>query len=226
MASRSRGTILDKDDIRNNIMADRSKKRKRFFKGEKPFIRQFTIDDMWILWAAYKEGSFPNLPEMQKDEFYTFIRGRLQGYQFLFLVEDNNRRFKSGRGPVCLIVANTDGWKFEPHVDYFKWATKYNIIRTTLTFLNWVSFKKEIGVCIIRSLKDTVPLFKYMREFIGITYVGTIRGGDIRGDESIFSLSGKKDNGRGKASKGLHGDSNGSGPTSASTGGDSSSTGT
>ena len=207
MGNRSSGTVL----------SDRSLKKKKFFKkSEKPFIRPFTKDDMWILWAAYKEGSFPHMEEMSKEDFYAEISVKSSKYQFLFLVEDNNKKFKAGRGPVCIIGANTDGWKFEPHVDYFKWATKYNMIRTTLCFLNWISFNKDVGVCVIRSLDNTVNLFKYMREYIGLNYVGMMPQGDIRGNEHIFCLLGKKANGLRASSKGLHRTSNGSGDASTS----------
>lgn len=199
------------------ILSERSRKKKKLFKGTKPFIRRFEIEDMWILWAAYKEGSFPIIKEgMEREEFYAFIRPKLAGYHFLFLVEDQNKRFKEGKGAICIIGANTDGWKYEPHVEYFKWATKYNKVRTTLSFLNWISFNKEVGVCIIRSLENTTKLFRYMREFIGINYVGMIPSGDIRGDEYIFSLLGKKANGSGQASKRLHRNGDGTRPASES----------
>lgn len=220
------------------VLSERSKKKKRFFKGDKPFIRKFEIEDMWVLWAAYKEGSFPQMPEMEREEFYSTIRARLGNYMFLFLVEDNNRKFKAGIGAVCLIGANTDGWKFEPHVEYFKWATKYNIIRTTLCFLNWISFNKDVGVCIIRSLENTVNLFRYMKEYIGLNYVGMIHSGDIRGDEYLFSLKGKKHgnepilsehgkkpDGVGTSSKRVYGNRVGTGSASTSTAGSDRDTG-
>jgi len=200
----------------NVIPSERSRKKKRLFKGDKPFIRRFELEDMWILWAAYKEGSFPEMPEMDKELFYSVIRSRLSNYQCLYLVEDNNKKWKAGRGPICIIGANSDGWKYLPHVEYFKWATKYNIIRTTVCFLNWISFQKDVGICIIESLENTVNLFKYMKSFIGLNFVGTIPGGDPRGTVYVFSLLGKKDNGRGEASKRLHRDGKRDGSASAS----------
>lgn len=186
MGSRSSGAVLD------NI--ERRVKRKKLFKGSKPHIRKFEIEDMWVLWAAYKEGSFTDLPELTKEQFYNLISVRMQIYQALWLIEDDNVRFKEKRGPVCIVGAFVDAplWRIEPHVEYFSWATKYNKIRATLMFLYWMSFRKEFGVCVIKSLKNTEKLFRYMQKFIGLNYSGKIENGDVRGDEYVFYLRCKR----------------------------------
>jgi hypothetical protein len=187
------------------LISNTVEKRRKLFKKSKPFIREFKLDDMWVLWAAYKEGSFP-LPEMTKEEFYKYSTERLKTYHSLMLVEDECKKFKASRGPVCLIVANTDGWKVEPHVEFFKWATKQNILRVNVRFFNWIRQNKEIGVCIVRSLKDTSNLFHHIRKYGVLNFVGRIPGGDIRGDEYVFSTRGKRTNGDVPPTKGLQRD--------------------
>ena len=197
-------------------------KRRKLFRKSKPFIREFKPEDMWILWAAYKEGSFPLMDEMSKEDFYSRIRIRLGCYHSLMLVEDECRKFNDKRGPVCIIGANTDGWKVEPHVEFFKWASKQNILRVNVQFFNWIRQNREIGVCIVRSLKNTSNLFHHVRRYGVLTFVGKIPGGDRRGDEYCFSIRGKKPNGSIQTTEGLQRERT-SGPTASS--GDSGSSG-
>ena len=170
-------------------------KRRILFKKSKPFIRKFEVEDMWILWAAYKEGSFPAMPEMDKETFYVTIKQRLGSYHSLMLVEDDCKKFKGGRGPVCLVAANTDGWKYEPHVEFFKWANRMNVLRCNVRFFNWIRQNKEVGVCIVHSLKNTSNLFHHVKMYGVLNFVGRIPGGDKRGDEYIFSVRGKRTDG-------------------------------
>lgn len=193
-------------------------KRRILFKKSKPFIRPFEQKDMWILWAAYKEGSFPVMQQdLEKDIFFQEITKQLLSYHTLMLVDDDCKRFKEGRGPVCLIVSRTDGWKIEPHVEFFKWANKQNILRVNVRFFNWIRQNKEIGVCIVRSLKNTVNLFHHVREYGVLNFVGKIPGGDRRGDEYLFSIRGKKIDGFISASKGLQRDGKSSDTTGTTT---------
>jgi len=173
---------------------------------------------MWVLWAAYKEGSFPLIPEMDKESFYGYTRENLKSFSSLMLVEDECKKFKAGRGPVCLIVANTDGWKVEPHVEFFKWATPRNILRVNVRFFNWMRQNKGVGVCIVKSLKETSNLFHRVRQYGVLFYVGCLVGGDIRGNEFIFSIcGGKRIDGADKTTKGLQRDSDGGEQSSTST---------
>lgn len=165
-------------------------KRRILFKKSKPLVRPLTKDDLWVLWAAYKEGSFP-LPEMSKDDFYSYILKVISAYSSAWLIEDDSKVFKDKRGPVCIILVHSNGWKIEPHVDWFKWATKQNILRSSVRFFNWVKQSKEVGVCVVKSLKKTSNLFHHIRSYGVLNFVGRIPGGDKRGDEYIFSIRGR-----------------------------------
>ena len=168
-------------------------KKKRLFKKSKPFIRPFSMDDLWVFWAAYKEGSFDIPPDMGKDMFYEWLLESLSKHSSTLVVEDYNRRFKEKRGIVCVISIDSEGCRIEPKAQFFKWATKSNILRANVRFFNWVRYSKQVGVCVVRCFADTVGLFHHVKNYGVIYYVGKIVGGDPqgRGDEFVFSTRGK-----------------------------------
>jgi len=168
-------------------------KKKRLFRKSKPFIRPFSMDDLWVFWAAYKEGSFDIPADMEKDAFYDRMLNDLSKYSSTLVVEDYNRRFKGKRGVICVISIDSAGTRIEPQVQFFKWATKSNILRANVRFFNWVRYSKQVGVCVVRCLRGTANLFHHVKNYGVIYYVGKIVGGDPqgRGDEFIFSTRGK-----------------------------------
>ena len=65
---------------------------------------------MGWLWAAYKAGSF-KIPEgLDQQTFAAEIQKRLGTFEN-FIVEDDSRKFKGGRGP----VAQVQQYKFSRH---------------------------------------------------------------------------------------------------------------
>lgn len=175
--------------------------RARLFRKSRPKIRQAKLftetgygEDMGILWAAYKLGSFPLLENqnMTPDEFGRTIAASCTGLVDAVMVEDDNRRYESGRGPVAFIGIRSDGWRFEPHVDYFAWATKRNMLRVTVAFLSFMRYHKQVGVCVVRCLKPHVNLFQRVSRYALLNYLGRIVNGTPRGDEHVFTVAGKK----------------------------------
>lgn len=173
----------------------------RLFRKSKPTIRPARLfnedgygDDMGVLWAAYKLGSFPLLEnqDMTPDEFGRHIAGLCFGMTDAVIAEDDNTRYSSGRGPIAFIGIRSDGWRHEPHVDYFRWATRRNILRTTVGFLRFMRYHKQVGVCIVRCLDPHVALFRRANEYTLLNYLGRIVNGTPRGDEHVFTVAGKK----------------------------------
>lgn len=137
--------------------------------------------DIGILWAAHKAGSF-GLPEMSQSEFANHILMKIAEYDSAFIVEDKNREFVE-KGPVALILVRTDGEIIRPDVDYFKWATKRNVLRTAVGFFQWVRYSKDVGVCVFGSTRESKPLYERMREYgIMVWHIGN----------GFFGLAGKK----------------------------------
>lgn len=138
--------------------------------------------DMAIMWAAHKAGSF-QLPDVPQEDFAQAILDTLVQYESAWIVEDDNSKYSSGRGPVAIILVKTDGFVIRPDVDYFKWASKRNVVRTTVAFFNWVRFSKDVSLCVFGSTPESKPLYWRMRELgIMVTYVGN----------AMFALAGEK----------------------------------
>ena len=137
--------------------------------------------DMKILWAAYKAGSF-DLPDWDQTEFANHIIDHLSKYDSVWIVEDLNKVF-SGRGPVAVILVRTDGSMLIPDVDYFKWATHRNVLRTAVTFFQWIRYSKDVGVCVFGSNSKSKNLYERMREYgIMVWHIGN----------GYYGLAGKK----------------------------------
>jgi len=169
-------------------------KKKLLFKHSKPLVRPFTDADLWVFWAAYKEGSFDGVPtDIDKETFYANTLESMKNYASILVIEDNNKRFKNGRGVVCFVTIKQEGCRIEPHVEFFKWATTKNILRSTVRFFNWIRYNRQIGACVVRCLSDTVNLFHRAKYYGVLFYVGKIVGGSPSGDgdEYIFSTKGK-----------------------------------
>lgn len=147
--------------------------------------------DIAILWAAHKANPFYCIdPKSDQRQFASEIE-EFSRKTILLVAEDRNPAFENGRGPVCFIGIHDDGWKVEPHMEFFPWATKKNILRVTVSFLQWIRYK-QIGVCIVKSLEVSKNLFDRCRDYGVLFYAGKIIGGDPRGDEYIYSIMGKK----------------------------------
>jgi len=169
------------------------RKRKILFRKSKPFIRPLSVDDLWVFWAAYKEGSFENAPaDLEKDAFYSWVLEALKLHTSTLVVEDMNGRFKNRRGLVCFISLNVIGSRIEPTFVFFKWATKANLLRASVQFFNWIRYNKQVGVCVAKSLKAQTTLFHHVKRYGVLNFIGRIPGGDPlgRGDEYIFSVKG------------------------------------
>ena len=172
-------------------------KRDRLFKRGRPNIRPLIIEengkphkDIGLLWVAYKKGSFPLFPvDMKEPEFFQYVL-KLSDEHGLYVAEDYNKEYE-GLGPIAVISVKTDGWKVEPHTNFFNWATVRNKLRSTVAFFQMVRYQK-IGCCVVYSLIDSKPLFDKVQEYGVLNYVGRIPNGDMRGDEYMYTIRGKK----------------------------------
>jgi len=180
------------------------KARNRLFKHDRPHIRPLQITenatgsgfskDISIVWVAHKHHPIPLLSDINTQE--DFLLKMLEAANRLpfYVVEDRNREF-DGMGLIALIAVKGDDWRIEPHVHFFPWATKRNILRTCIAFFQMIRYSKKTGVCVVKSLKESTVLFdKCVNYFPPNVFhaVGKIPMGDIRGDEYIYSIRGKK----------------------------------
>jgi len=172
-------------------------KRDRLFRNGKPFLRQLKIvdgskyhKDIALLWVAHQRRPFYEMPaSLTQAEFVNEIID-ISKHTELLLADDKNREFKES-GPVALIGVRSNGWKVEPHVEFFKWSTPRNILRVTVAFLQMIRYRK-IGTCIIYSLEDSTNLFDRCIEYGVMQKVGRIPNGCPLGDEIVYSIRGKR----------------------------------
>ena len=138
--------------------------------------------DMAILWAAHKAGTF-GLGEIEQDKFADVMLEIIAQYDSAWVVDDRNDVYPAGRGPVAVILVKSDGFIIRPIVDYFKWATRRNMLRATVAFFNWVRYSKDVSLCVFSALAEDKNLFWKMRDYgIMVTYVGN----------GMFALAGEK----------------------------------
>lgn len=173
-------------------------KRERLFKNSRPIIRQIEYfegdqysKDIKILWVSHQKKPWYSMPkDVTQQEFIERI-GELSERATIFVADDYNTSYKEGNGPICVFWLFDDGWKVEPHTEIFPWATDRNVLRTAVSFLHMMKYKK-IGVCVIKAIKSSVPLFDKCTEYGVLFRSGMIAGGDPRGDEFIYSVRGKR----------------------------------
>lgn len=173
-------------------------KRERLFRKGRPIIRPLGFieggeysKDIKILWVAHTQKPWAFMPKgVTQEEFIARIV-ELSEHAGLCIADDVNASYKDGKGPVAIFWIFDNGWKAEPHAEYFPWSTTRNILRVTVSFLHMMKYKK-IGVCVVLALKSSVPLFDKCVEYGVLFRSGMIAGGDPRGDEYIYSIRGKK----------------------------------
>lgn len=166
-------------------------RRKRIFKKSRPLIRAFDPKDNGILWAAHKHNAFGLSQDLGQPEFIAALAKSYAHYPLVWIVEDDCRQFKSGRGPIALVGVKTDGWAYEPFPVFFPWARKRNVLRAAVNFFHMMWSKKEVGVCIVKTT-DQERFLSHMKKY-GVLYQrGRVPNGTPNGDLWIFSISGKK----------------------------------
>lgn len=173
-------------------------RRDRLFKSGRPHIRSLQIydgdkyhKDLGILWVAHQKQPFYSLPEnLDQVKFAQEILSLSKEVELL-IAEDVNTQYKQ-TGPVAVIGVRSDGWKIEPHAEFFKWATPKNVLKVAVAFFQMARYRK-IGVCVVHSLTDSVPLFNKCCKYGVLKPVGQIPNGDPRGDEFIYSIRGKRE---------------------------------
>lgn len=167
-------------------------KRDRLFRKGKPTFRLIEIldgeqygKDMGYLWAAYKAGSFKMAGGFNESQFASEIE-KLCSEAKVWMAEDKNKSFRSGAGPVAMLVTLHNGLIVEPRAVHFKWASKKNIVRVVVGFLNMLRYSKKTGICMVKSNKEDVRFFQKMKGFDVLHYMG--KPSDT---EYLFSVRGR-----------------------------------
>ena len=127
--------------------------------------------------------------DLLDEDFLPWVEHTFSAYQEVIILEDDNARFGAGRGPVGIVGAITNGYLFEPHVEWFEWATPRNKLRAAVAFFQKYRWK-GLGVIRVHTLKESTPFFRRLKKYVPLFPVGRIPGGDSlgRGDDNIFYM--------------------------------------
>jgi len=164
------------------------KKRDLLFARNKPEIREAHEDDLKWLWAAYKSAD----GDLSQEDFIHHMESHFASYNDVLIVEDYNSSFKNGIGPIAVVAAKTNNWIYEPHVEWFPWATNRNKLRSAVGFFQKYRYK-QYGVVIVHCLEEHRKFFDRMKNYVPLFFRGKIPSGDefARGDDYIFSMRAK-----------------------------------
>lgn len=164
----------------------------RLVKNGRPFIRPLEETDMGFLWVAYQKGGFQLPKDLTQEQFVSYMSEVASKYAKLFVVDDTNSSFKSGKGQIGLIKILSDGWKVCPEFDFFPWATKRNILRSCVVFFKKVKYSNDVGACVVKTTEPYVKSYHHLKKYDVLVYRGKIPGGNPSGDEYIFSIKGSR----------------------------------
>lgn len=175
------------------------KLRDRLFRNGKAFVRNANLyehgdygPDMGVLWAAYKTGSFPEMGELNQEEFAETILDIAMGYNYVWMIDDHNKKFRDSYGPIGIVFAAGNSWEIEPHWQPFSWASKRNIIKGVVSFLQMMRYNKDVGIVTIYTHDDENNLFRHVRQYGVLEFACKIPQGDVRGNRYIYYTRGRK----------------------------------
>jgi hypothetical protein len=166
-------------------------KRERLFRKSRPLIRKYEETDNKFLWAAYQKGSFQMPEGLSQVDFLTEMTKQFGSFDLLWIVEDEHKGFRSGRGQVCLVGLKTDGWTFQPSAAFFKWATPKNVLRALVAFFQMIRHQK-IGVCKVEVVEKEMKTLARLKEYGVLFLRGRIPFGSPAGDLFVFSINGRR----------------------------------
>jgi hypothetical protein len=128
---------------------------------------------------------------LAQEEFRAHALEALGEYRGVVMLEDRNRQFRSGGGPVGVVGYHQRGAMHEPHVEWFPWTTTRNRLRCTVAYLQSRRHAKWISAILIRCSDADASWFWRLREFVPIYRVGRIPWGRPGGGEVLFAIRGK-----------------------------------
>ena len=146
-------------------------------------FRPILLSDLDVLYEAYLADSFELEYGLSKEIFKSTIIDILGTSQETLIVEDGNR-------PIAFVSAYFNGWIYEPHVEFFSWASKRSILKSSVEFFTELGKLKSIGCITVRCLESSKNLFDHVCRYGCLKYIGMIEKGDYRGNEYIYSRTG------------------------------------
>jgi len=166
-------------------LLDFRERRNRLFEHSRPNIRPATKEDaVWIRLSEKMKGI-----DMTDEAFTELLDKTFSQYNEIVIIEDRNAKFGAKFGPIGIVAALGNGNLYEPHVEWFEWATDRNILRGAVAYFQKFRYRK-IGTIVVHCLGDSARFFKRLKTYVPLHFVGKIPEGDSagRGDDYIFYL--------------------------------------
>jgi len=166
-----------KQRITNRTPAEQ---RATLFRCSRPLVRKFVIKegdaytkDIGVLWAAYKAGSFAELPDdLDEAGFLLAIEEMQKAKGQVWMIDDFNPAYKDKRGPVAMACTSSEELVVMAEGCAFKWATKRNVLRCSTAFLHMIRRLRGTGICMVKCNKATTTLMKHLEKYRILHYVG------------------------------------------------------
>lgn len=168
--------------------------RDRLLKN-RPSVRRCDVEnlrDLGIVWADYRAGNFFFQPGLSNDEFVSAALPLLSSWDSVWFVEDNSSQYGAGEGPVAILGIKTDGWRVEPHIHHFAWATTRQKLRAWVAVLQMLRYDKEIGVILLIVQEEHKTFFDHVVKYGVLFPKGRIAGGLPTGNGLLYTMRGKK----------------------------------
>lgn len=169
-------------------------RRERLYKRANPRVRPFDFArDAWVMWAAYDLGSFQSLPKgLKQEQFFAFLRHFSGAKSSMLMIDEDHKYFREKRGPVALVSIDNYGWRIEPKLDYFFWATPRQRLAAAVSFFQMVRYAKEVGVCVLRVAEKDVEFCKHLYKYDLLRPYGEIPNAGPFGKEYLFGVTGRR----------------------------------
>lgn len=167
--------------------------RGRLFRLNRPAIRQLQVldgdnysRDVGILWAAYQAKSFPHLGEVSQEEFANYVDELAQAHSVVWVVEDTNKAFKSGFGPVAIVTVDQQELTAVPIGKPFSWATLQNKLRCAVMVLQKLRRSSNVGVALVRVPESDKRFARALEKYGVLYWVGRTAK-----NEHLFQMRGR-----------------------------------
>lgn len=142
--------------------------------------------DAAVLWAAYKAGSFTFPDNLTQAEFVKVVEDWLGRYGKVWIVDDGNSAFSSKNGQVCIVLTNSIDMIVDAEFDFFKWASRRNMLRAAAAFLNMIKSASKTGICFVRTTNGQRALCDHLKDYDLLYYIGRASI-----DEHLYSIRGR-----------------------------------
>lgn len=155
-------------------------------------MRPATPDDVkWFKVTAKVLG------EEITEDFDEKIQAAFSPCAEVLMLEDSNAKFGQKFGPIGIVGAISNGYLYQPHVEWFPWATHRNKLRASVMFFQKFRYR-DLGVIRVHTIEPYVSFFKKLKKYVPLFYVARIPGGDElgRGDDFIFYMKCRGAHGR------------------------------